>query len=721
MPAPEPSRPAAHDRSTSLMTPPCTAAAAAPPRPAPRPRLRREPYAVVGRPRNEGHGKRLTAAFEALEVFPALAESRNRLLALIAEERPSTGDVVARDRVRRRARDRRPAARQRRSSRPSAARSSRSSPPSRSSRPRPSSSSPPTPRPSSSSSAARRGTPRPSASGCTPSPSSAPPTASPPQAGYPHRDRLLVTALLHDVGKLVLMHAYPGYPKQVHGPARTPEERLHYERRELGVDHALVGGVLARRWNLPHVDRLRDRAPPLRRRRRATPPSSASPTCSRTTRRARRSPRIELLRAARAVGFGPTELRSVLYDLPYPSSQRPRSVEPCPLSGARARGPQAPRQGHGLQADRPRALALARARCARTCTTSTASSARSTAPRPCSTPPSAAGSRPSRRSGAFAGIAGDLHSHPSRDLPVPRRRGRRAPGRARVAWRAPAGHATARATSRRSARAPSSSPIRGPAGRRSARPDWDAIPARAAARPRSARSATRSPPSSDRRRRRRPLAQTPEEQREAAERLHLPYPLLSDARGELAAALELPTFDWRGRPLLKRVTLLLRDEEDRRRHVSGFPPDGAAAAALARLDPGRIDGRALDHHQVALRDPRPGRARARRRRRARPDRRARPPARHPGPVPRAALRRRCAARASCAPSAASRAATRSPATRREVTVLEVVELLDGPLGGGAESIFAEAAAAARAVLAKATIADVLDAENRAAGAYVYYI
>ena len=46
------------------------------------------PYAVVGRPRNEGHGKRLTAAFEALEVFPALAESRNRLLALIAEESP---------------------------------------------------------------------------------------------------------------------------------------------------------------------------------------------------------------------------------------------------------------------------------------------------------------------------------------------------------------------------------------------------------------------------------------------------------------------------------------------------------------------------------------------------------------------------------------------------------------------------------------------------------
>ena len=52
------------------------------------------PYAAVGRSRNEGHGTRLTADFEALEVFPALAESRNRLLALVAEERPSIGDMV---------------------------------------------------------------------------------------------------------------------------------------------------------------------------------------------------------------------------------------------------------------------------------------------------------------------------------------------------------------------------------------------------------------------------------------------------------------------------------------------------------------------------------------------------------------------------------------------------------------------------------------------------
>ena len=40
----------------------------------------------------------------------------------------------------------------------------------------------------------------------------------------------------------------------------------------------------------------------------------------------------ELLRAARNVGLGPSELRTVLYDLPYPSNQRPRAIEPCPLS-----------------------------------------------------------------------------------------------------------------------------------------------------------------------------------------------------------------------------------------------------------------------------------------------------------------------------------------------------------------------------------------------------
>ena len=61
---------------------------------------------------------------------------------------------------------------------------------------------------------------------------------------------------------------------------------------------------------------------------------------------------------------------------------------------------------------------------------------------------------------------------------------------------------------------------------------------------------------------------------------------------------------------------------------------------------------------------------------------------------------------------------RDPAT---ITVLEIVELLDGPLGRDSESVFAEAAGAARAVLAGATITDVLEREAGEAGAAMYYI
>ncbi len=288
------------------------------------------PSGNAQRHHNEGHGRRLTAAFEALEAFPALAESRNRLLQLVSQERASVGDIVgavesdvalmiavlrvanqAEGRTRGRVEsvvqaidvlgpetvealatrtrtfdfferstvwDVAPerfrlhgVATQRAADRLATA------------------------------------------------------------AGYEQRDRLMVTALLHDIGKLVLMHAYPGYPAQVHGKARTPEERIHCERRELGVDHALVGGVLARRWGLPkavasaierhHSDDAEGEAAFVRLADMLAHYShggAVAPT--------------ELLKSARAVGLGPAELRAVMYDLPYPSSGRPRQIDPCPLS-----------------------------------------------------------------------------------------------------------------------------------------------------------------------------------------------------------------------------------------------------------------------------------------------------------------------------------------------------------------------------------------------------
>jgi Rrf2 family transcriptional regulator, cysteine metabolism repressor len=57
----------------------------------------------------------------------------------------------------------------------------------------------------------------------------------------------------------------------------------------------------------------------------------------------------------------------------------------------------------------------------------------------------------------------------------------------------------------------------------------------------------------------------------------------------------------------------------------------------------------------------------------------------------------------------------------QVTVLEIVELLDGPVGRDAQGVFADAAAAARTVLAQTTIADVIERESRESGSSMYYI
>jgi putative nucleotidyltransferase with HDIG domain len=148
---------------------------------------------------------------------------------------------------------------------------------------------------------------------------------------FPDRDELLVTSLLHDIGKLVLVQAYPGYPVEVHKSARTPEHRVHAERRELGIDHAVVGGVMARRWGLPHplaaaienhhadesgneaaIVRLADMLAHYAQGQTIAPD--------------------RLLAVARRIGLGAQDLREVLYELPGPPPDRRRATTPCPLS-----------------------------------------------------------------------------------------------------------------------------------------------------------------------------------------------------------------------------------------------------------------------------------------------------------------------------------------------------------------------------------------------------
>jgi Rrf2 family transcriptional regulator, cysteine metabolism repressor len=57
----------------------------------------------------------------------------------------------------------------------------------------------------------------------------------------------------------------------------------------------------------------------------------------------------------------------------------------------------------------------------------------------------------------------------------------------------------------------------------------------------------------------------------------------------------------------------------------------------------------------------------------------------------------------------------------EITVLTLVELLDGPLGNDATGVFSDAASAAREVLAKTTVQDVIEREARESGSAMYHI
>jgi peroxiredoxin len=77
--------------------------------------------------------------------------------------------------------------------------------------------------------------------------------------------------------------------------------------------------------------------------------------------------------------------------------------------------------------------------------------------------------------------------------------------------------------------------------------------------------------------------QTVDYQREAAQRLHLPFAILSDAALKLTHAMELPTFEAGGETLLKRFTLVIDDGRIGHVFYPVFPPDQSAADVIAWL------------------------------------------------------------------------------------------------------------------------------------------
>ena len=149
--------------------------------------------------------------------------------------------------------------------------------------------------------------------------------------GWENRDELAVASLLHDVGRLVISNLHPGDRGHLDALIKTPEQRLREERDRLGIDHALVGGVLARRWSLPQriavaIERHHaEDADGL-----AAMVAAADMVAHYTQGEAVAPERVRT--CAKRCGLSPEGLRDLLYELPYVRHESSRMSEPCPLS-----------------------------------------------------------------------------------------------------------------------------------------------------------------------------------------------------------------------------------------------------------------------------------------------------------------------------------------------------------------------------------------------------
>jgi putative nucleotidyltransferase with HDIG domain len=149
--------------------------------------------------------------------------------------------------------------------------------------------------------------------------------------GWEDRDELSVAALLHDIGRLVISKLHPGRKVYFDAVGKTPEQRVRSEREQLGIDHALVGGVLARRWNVPQRIAVAIERHHAEDADGLAAMISAADMIGHYAQGEAVTP--ERLRAvAKRCGLDADGLRDLLYDFPYPRDDNQRVSEPCPLS-----------------------------------------------------------------------------------------------------------------------------------------------------------------------------------------------------------------------------------------------------------------------------------------------------------------------------------------------------------------------------------------------------
>ena len=280
---------------------------------------------VVRRRREVLPRHRLAEAFDAFDTFPALAQSRDRLLALLDAEQPPVAAIVAAIES-----DIALTIRVMREANRGSARTDSIVKAVESCRPRRSAGSPRTFRPSTSSTA-RRARSRSGAAARARDRDAA--------RGRPRGTRDALQASRSPHGRRAAARHRQARPRgRLSRLRRRPLARRAHARRaqprraaRIVVDHALVGGALARRWGLPdalataierhHSEDARGDAAFVRL-------ADALAHFAQGDRVAPES----LRRMAAAAGLGPTELRAVMCDLPYPDADRPRAIDVCPLT-----------------------------------------------------------------------------------------------------------------------------------------------------------------------------------------------------------------------------------------------------------------------------------------------------------------------------------------------------------------------------------------------------
>lgn len=145
------------------------------------------------------------------------------------------------------------------------------------------------------------------------------------------RDDVLVAALLHDVGKLVLGRAFPEYIGTAEKTS-SPEARIRVEQRAWGMDHAGLGALLLRRWNLPEA-----LASTVAAHHTSTAEGEVATYVRLADMVAHHAQgdiidRDEMLSLAHICGLSTTALRTVLFDLPHSGGSQRRRAEASPLS-----------------------------------------------------------------------------------------------------------------------------------------------------------------------------------------------------------------------------------------------------------------------------------------------------------------------------------------------------------------------------------------------------